>query len=75
MIGDTSGGKAPTMHENDELPTLTTGQKIKVLRQRAGMPRKVLAGMVGKSSDWVKSVETGRIMTPRLTVRLVVSAH
>ncbi|MFC3386267.1 helix-turn-helix domain-containing protein [Couchioplanes azureus] len=30
-----------------------------MLRQRAGMPRTVLAGMVGKSSDWVESVETG----------------
>ncbi|MEU4626647.1 helix-turn-helix transcriptional regulator [Actinoplanes sp. NPDC023801] len=46
---------------------MTTGQRIKLLRQRAGMTRTVLAGLVGKSPDWVKSVETGRIQPPRLT--------
>lgn len=55
------------MQEHDDLPALNTGQKIKLFRQRAGMTRAVLAGLVGKSPDWVKSVETGRIMTPRLT--------
>jgi transcriptional regulator with XRE-family HTH domain len=58
----------PTMQGHDDLPTLTTGQRIKLLRQRAGMTRTVLAGLVGKSPDWVKSVETGRIMAPRLTM-------
>ena len=56
------------MQGHDELPTLSTGEQIKLLRTRAGMTRAVLAGLVGKSSDWVKSVETGRIMPPRLTM-------
>ena len=58
------------MHGHDDLPTLTTGHQIKLLRQRVGMTRAVLAGLVGKSPDWVKSVETGRIMTPGRSVRV-----
>ena len=56
------------MQGHNELPTLSTGEQIKLLRQRAGMTRAVLAGLVGKSPDWVKSVETGRIMPPRLNM-------
>jgi transcriptional regulator with XRE-family HTH domain len=56
------------MHGHDDLPTLTAGQQIRLFRERAGMTRAVLAGLVGKSPDWIKSVETGRIMTPRLTM-------
>jgi transcriptional regulator with XRE-family HTH domain len=59
--------EVPTVPGHDDLPTLTTGQQIKLLRQHAGMTRAVLAGLVGKSPDWVKSVETGRILPPRLT--------
>lgn len=50
----------------DELPTLTTGQRIKLYRQRSGKTRTVLGGLVGKSAEWVKSVEIGRILPPRL---------
>jgi transcriptional regulator with XRE-family HTH domain len=56
------------MRGNDELPTLPIGQRVKLLRERAGMSRPVLAGLVGKSPEWVKSVELGRILSPRLTV-------
>ncbi|MFI5497164.1 multiprotein-bridging factor 1 family protein [Actinoplanes sp. NPDC051859] len=55
------------MRGPDELPALSAGQLIRLYRQRAGMTRAVLAGLVGKSVDWVKSVETGRILPPRLT--------
>ncbi len=54
------------MQGHDGLPTLSTGEQIKLLRQRAGMTRAVLAELLGKSTDWVKSVETGRILAPRL---------
>lgn len=56
------------MPGHDDLPTLTTGQRIRLLRQRNGMSRAVLGGLVGKSAAWVKSVETGRILAPRLTM-------
>lgn len=50
----------------DQLPTLTTGQRIKLYRERSGKTRAVLGGLVGKSAEWVKSVEMGRILPPRL---------
>lgn len=50
----------------DDLPTLATGQRIKLFRQRAGKSREVLGGLVGRSGEWVKSVEMGRILPPRL---------
>jgi transcriptional regulator with XRE-family HTH domain len=56
------------MRGNDELPTLPIGQRVKLLRERAGMSRPVLAGLVGKSPEWVKSVEMGRILSPRPAV-------
>lgn len=52
----------------DDLPTLTTGQKIKTFRVRSGKSRAVLGGLVGRSAEWVKSVEMGRILPPRLPV-------
>lgn len=38
---------------------LTTGERIRVLRERRGLSRPVLAGLVGRSSDWLKKIETG----------------
>lgn len=46
------------------------GIRLRGLRERRGMTRPVLAGLVGKSTDWVKSVEGGRIMTPRMPMLL-----
>lgn len=44
----------------DELPPeLTTGERVRILRERRGLTRKVLAGLVGRSEDWLKKVETG----------------
>src|SRR5258706_16423963 len=47
-------------------PTLTVGQRIKLYRERAGKTRAVLGGLVGRSPEWVKAVETGRLLPPRL---------
>jgi transcriptional regulator with XRE-family HTH domain len=44
----------------------TFGQRLHLLRERAGMSRPVLAGLVGRSPEWVKHVESGRLATPRL---------
>lgn len=52
-------------------PTLTLGQRVKYLRERRGMTREVLAGLVGKSVSWLKGVETGRLQqNPRLPILL-----
>lgn len=40
-------------------PELTTGERIRILRERRGLTRKVLAGLVGRSEDWLKKIETG----------------
>ncbi|BCB79147.1 hypothetical protein GCM10022251_19720 [Phytohabitans flavus] len=47
-------------------PELTFGQRLKVYRERSGKTRAVLGGLVGKSAEWVKAVETGRLLPPRL---------
>ncbi|EDY49892.1 transcriptional regulator [Streptomyces clavuligerus] len=38
---------------------MTTGERIRLLRERRGMSRPVLAGLVGKLPDWLKKIETG----------------
>lgn len=50
----------------DQPPELTVGQRIQLYRERAGKSRAVVAGLVGRSAEWVKSVEKGRILPPRL---------
>ncbi|MGH3326492.1 MAG: helix-turn-helix domain-containing protein [Streptomycetales bacterium] len=45
---------------------MTTGERIRHFRETAGMSRPVLGGLVGRSGEWVKAVETGRLLTPRL---------
>lgn len=48
----------------------TTGQRVQHHRARMGMSRPVLGGLVGRSAEWVKAVETGRLRTPRLPMLL-----
>jgi len=45
---------------------MSFGERLKYFRQRAGKSRRVLGGLVGKSEEWVKAVETGRLLPPRL---------
>ena len=54
----------------DDLGMLPTGQRVRRLRERAGMSRAVPGGLVGRSAEWVKAVETGRLLTPRLPILL-----
>jgi transcriptional regulator with XRE-family HTH domain len=49
---------------------LPFGQRLKRRRERLGMSRPVLGGLVGKSGEWVKAVESGRLQTPRLSMVL-----
>ncbi len=49
---------------------LTFGQRLRIKRERAGKTRAVLGGLVGRSEEWVKAVETSRLLTPRLPMLL-----
>lgn len=52
------------MHE--DLPSLSIGQRIELHRKHAGKTRDVVAGLVGRSTEWLRSIETGRRQPPRL---------
>ncbi|MCX5381371.1 helix-turn-helix domain-containing protein [Streptomyces sp. NBC_00091] len=39
--------------------TLTTGERIRLLRESRGMSRPVLAGLCGRGPDWLKKIESG----------------
>lgn len=45
---------------------LTFGQRLRSSRERAGLTRAVLGGLVGRSEEWVKAVEYNRLQMPRL---------
>jgi hypothetical protein len=52
----------------DDLAGKRTGERIQVLRERKGLSRPVLAGLVGMSAGWLKGIEQGRRLPPRLPV-------
>ncbi|MDH6134678.1 transcriptional regulator with XRE-family HTH domain [Kitasatospora sp. MAA4] len=61
-----------------ELPEeLTPGERIRVLRERRGMTRPVLAGLVGRSTDWLKKIESGErpITSHALLLKLASALH
>lgn len=47
---------------------LTLGERIAWYRQRRGMSQEVLAGMVGRTADWLGKIENGRLDLDRLSV-------
>lgn len=51
-------------------PDVPFGERLKIHRTRAGMSRPVLGGLVGRSGEWVKALETGRQLPPRLPMLL-----
>ncbi|MFI2620503.1 multiprotein-bridging factor 1 family protein [Streptomyces sp. NPDC018584] len=51
-------------------PPRTFGQRVRRERERKGHARPVLAGLVGRSTEWVKAIETGRLGMPRLPLLL-----
>ncbi|WP_280355409.1 helix-turn-helix domain-containing protein, partial [Nocardia otitidiscaviarum] len=53
--------------------TMTIGQRIRTHRERAGISRPVLAGLLGRSVEWVKAVENGRLQAPRLSMLLRIA--
>ncbi|WP_093422671.1 helix-turn-helix domain-containing protein [Saccharopolyspora flava] len=52
----------------------SVGARIRLARERVGMSRRVLGGLVERSAEWVKAVETGRLQTPKLSM-LAKIAH
>jgi transcriptional regulator with XRE-family HTH domain len=50
----------------DDLAGKRTGERIQILREREGLSRPVLAGLVGMSASWLKGIEQGRRLPPRL---------
>ena len=50
----------------DELAGKRTGERIQILRERKGLTRPVLAGLVGMSPAWLKGIERGTRLPPRL---------
>lgn len=50
----------------EDLPSLSIGQRVQLYRERRGMTRAVLGGLVGRSAEWVKWIEKGKGLPPRL---------
>lgn len=44
--------------------------RLRRQRERTGKTRKVLGGLVGRSEEWVKALESGRLHMPRLPMLL-----
>ncbi|HSA50011.1 MAG TPA: helix-turn-helix domain-containing protein [Yinghuangia sp.] len=51
----------------------TFGQRLRRARERAGLTRTVLGGLVGRSAEWVKALEVGRLQVPRLPLLLALA--
>ncbi|GAA0303186.1 helix-turn-helix transcriptional regulator [Streptomyces polychromogenes] len=47
---------------------LTIGERVAWYRRRRGMPQEVLAGLVGRTADWLSKAENNRIELDRLSV-------
>ncbi|MEV0854707.1 helix-turn-helix transcriptional regulator [Nocardia fluminea] len=48
----------------DELAAKAIGERIQNIRTRTGRTRAVVAGLVGRSEDWLRDVEKGRLQHP-----------
>lgn len=51
---------------SNDLEGMKTGERIKIIRERKGLSRTVLAGLIGMSASWLKDIESGRRLPPRL---------
>ncbi|MEQ4306234.1 helix-turn-helix transcriptional regulator [Plantactinospora sp. B6F1] len=48
--------------------TLTIGERVAWYRRRRGLSQEVLAGLVGRTADWLGKIENNRIEMDRLSV-------
>ncbi|MFE6852287.1 helix-turn-helix domain-containing protein [Streptomyces sp. NPDC057674] len=55
----------PEQHSPALVPE-TFAHRARMARDRAGLPRPVAGGLVGRSAEWVKGIENGTIGMPRL---------
>jgi transcriptional regulator with XRE-family HTH domain len=55
-------------------PEAPFSERLRYFRERAGMTRAVLGGLVDRSESWVKSVESGRFLMPRLPMLIHLAA-
>lgn len=53
---------------------LSIGERIAFYRKRRGYTQEVLAGLVGRSTDWLAKIETGRRKPPRIDMLVVAPA-
>ncbi|MEU1284857.1 helix-turn-helix transcriptional regulator [Kitasatospora sp. NPDC005856] len=56
-------------------PALPVGRRIQYYRERAGKSRPVLAALLGRSSSWLKQVENGALLPPRLPMLVRIAQH
>ncbi|GAA5082235.1 transcriptional regulator with XRE-family HTH domain [Thermocatellispora tengchongensis] len=52
---------------------MSFGERVEYYRLRAGMTRPVLGQLCGRSAEWVKAIETGRLLMPRLPLLIRMS--
>jgi transcriptional regulator with XRE-family HTH domain len=52
----------------NKLGDLSLGQRVALYRRRRGMSQEVLAGLAGRTADWLGKVENDRIPLDRLSV-------
>ncbi len=57
----------------DELAGQPIGRRIQTIRERSGKSRAVVAGLVGRSEEWLKAVERGRLQPPRLHMLVLIA--
>lgn len=59
----------------DTFTELRIGERVQHLREQRGMSRPVLAGLCGRSSDWLKQIESGKrpLRNYTLLVRLATA--
>jgi len=62
-------GRSPVT-VNDELGDKTIGERLQILRERTGKTRVTVAGLVGRSEQWLKDIEKGRRGAPHLDMLL-----
>ncbi|WP_433661659.1 helix-turn-helix domain-containing protein [Nocardia sp. CA-128927] len=54
---------------------LTIGERVAWYRRRRGMSQDVLAGLVGRTDDWMGKVENNRIPLDRLRSSVCLLIH
>ncbi|MBF6250993.1 helix-turn-helix domain-containing protein [Nocardia farcinica] len=58
------------MPNPDDLAGRSIGERIQIIRTRTGKSRAVVAGLVGRSEEWLRDVERGRQGAPGLEMLL-----